>query len=310
MVGRKCPSRGCGKYFKLKPGTGLKGHVPCHCPYCGHVGDSDGFWTPEQKEYAKAVSMNYASEEIRRMLKRIEIETKAQGPLGISVSMKVTGGPKRVHYSYREKQLETDVVCDGCTLVYAIYGVFAFCPDCGSHNSLTILSKNLEIAEKLLALVGAQERDVAEHLVGDALENVVSALDGFGQEICRVAAPKATNPADADNVRFQNLRGARARVQKLFGVELMTLVPGHDWEFACWCFQKRHLLAHKMGVIDDSYLLATNDSTATVGRKVQIKPEDVKHLVDVVRQLGGKLSAHLLPPLPVSTTSGGTSEAK
>jgi len=301
MVGRKCPRRDCRKYFKLKPGTGLKGDVPCHCPYCGFVGASDDFWTPEQKKYLKAVAMNYASEQLHRTLKSMEFETKSQGPLGITISMKVTGGPQRFHQPYyREKELETDVVCDHCTLVYAIYGAFAFCPDCGSHNSFTILGKNLEIAEKLLALAGTQQRDVAEHLVGDALENVVSAFDGFGREICRVAAPRATKPADAEDVRFQNLVGARTRVQKLFGFDLITCVSGQDWEFACRCFQKRHVLAHKMGVVDDAYVQATNDSTAIVGRKVQIRAEEVKRLVDVVLQLGGKLMAQLLPP-----TSGG-----
>lgn len=303
LVGRKCPSRDCGKYFKLKPGTGLKGDVPCHCPYCGHIGGSDSFWTPEQRKYAEAVAMNYASEKLHRMLKGMEFQTKPQGALGITIGMKVTGGPQRFHqHYYREKELETDVVCDHCALVYAIYGAFAFCPDCGSHNSPTILGKNLEVAEKLLALAGSQERDVAEHLIGDALENVVSAFDGFGREICRVAAPMATNPADAQGVRFQNLGGARTRVQKLFGFDLITLVPGQDWEFAIRCFQKRHLLAHKMGVIDDAYVQATNDQTAIVGRKVKITPEEVKRLVDVVRQLGGELAAQLVPPPPASTS--------
>lgn len=310
MVGRKCPRRDCGKYFKLKPGTGLKGDVPCHCPYCGHTGDSDSFWTPEQKKYAKAVAMNYASEEIHRMLKGMEFNQKPQGLFGISISMKVTGGPQKFHYSYREKELETDVVCDRCTLVYAIYGAFAFCPDCGSHNSLTILSKNLELAEKMLVLAGAQEREVAEHLVGDALENVVSAFDGFGREICRVAAIRATNPADAQAMRFQNLVSASAQVQRLFGFDLMTAVPASDWQFASRCFQKRHLLAHKMGVVDDAYLRATNDATALKGRKAQIRAEDVKQLVDVIRLLGKHLATQLLPPPPASSGSEATPKGK
>lgn len=144
-------------------------------------------------------------------------------------------------------------------------------------------------------VAGSDAFTTPEQLVGDALENVVSAFDGFGRELCRVAAPTATNPADADDVRFQNLIGARARVQKLFGFDMTTSVAVGDWEFACRCFQKRHLLAHKMGVIDDDYLLATNDRAAVVGRKVQITPEEVKRLIDVIRQLGGKLAAQLLP---------------
>ncbi len=306
LVGRKCPSRGCGQYFKLKPGTGLKGDVPCHCPYCGVVGDSGDFWTPDQKKYAKAVAMNYASEEIHRMLKELEFDYQPRGAFGIGLSMKVTGSPQRFNHWYREHQLETDVVCDQCTLVYAIYGAFAFCPDCGSHNSLNILRKNLEMAEKLLTLAASQERDVADHLVGDALENIVSAFDGFGREFCRVTAPTATKPSEAEDVRFQNLFGARSRVHKLFGFDLMTFIPTQDWDFACCCLKKRNLLAHKMGVVDKEYVQATKDPAAVVGRKVQIKPEEVKRLTDIIGQLGEKLAAQLLPPAAVTFRPPGT----
>lgn len=161
----------------------------------------------------------------------------------------------------------------------------------------------------MLVLAGTQERDVAEHLVGDSLENVVSAFDGFGREICRVAAPKATNPSGAQDVRFQNLVRASVQVQQLFSFDLMAAVPAHDWQFASRCFQKRHLLAHKMGVVDDAYLRATNDATALKGRKVQIRAEDVKQLVDVIRRMGGHLATQLLPPPPAGSGSGAPTQS-
>jgi hypothetical protein len=77
--------------------------------------------------------------------------------------------PQPIRY-YREKQLETEVVCENCTLRYAIYGVFGWCPDCGVHNSLQILFKNLELASKELALAETVDNEMAHHLVGDALE--------------------------------------------------------------------------------------------------------------------------------------------
>ena len=72
----------------------------------------DEFTTPEQMEFVKAITMNHVSNEIHRMLKRMEFDHKPRGAFGIGISMKVTGGPQRFHYSYREKELETDVVCD------------------------------------------------------------------------------------------------------------------------------------------------------------------------------------------------------
>jgi len=65
-----------------------------------------------------------------------------------------------------------------------MYGVLGWCPDCGAHNSLQILSKNLELSRKELSLAETLDTEMAEHLVGDALENVVSAFDGFGRELC------------------------------------------------------------------------------------------------------------------------------
>ena len=42
-------------------------------------------------------------------------------------------------HSYIEKQLETAGTCDQCSLEFAVYGVFASCPDCGQLNALTSL---------------------------------------------------------------------------------------------------------------------------------------------------------------------------
>jgi len=64
------------------------------------------------------------------------------------------------------------VVCDNCPLRYAIYGVFGWCPACDAHNSLQILLKNLELAGKELALAETVDNELADHLIGDALENL------------------------------------------------------------------------------------------------------------------------------------------
>src|SRR5580704_1607129 len=40
-IGRECPVETCVGYFKITPGTGLKGPAPCHCPYCGHSGEQN-----------------------------------------------------------------------------------------------------------------------------------------------------------------------------------------------------------------------------------------------------------------------------
>ncbi len=286
-LGRECPKQECLGYFKITPGTGIRGPAPCHCPYCGHSGDQNTFWTPEQLEYAKSVVIRQVTDAIFADLKSMEFDHKPRGGFGIGLSMKVSrSSPHPVRY-YREKQLETEVVCDACTLRYAIYGVFGWCPDCGAHNSRQILEKNLELARKELALAASIDKDLADHLTGDALENVVSAFDGFGREVC------AKRAAD---IPFQNLAGARRKVQDAFGFDFADHITPREWDGACRVFQKRHLLAHKMGVVDDEYIRKTGDTQAVVGRKVSVGPDEVTATIGIVEALGRRLFEGLFPP--------------
>src|SRR5262245_44734356 len=77
FVGRECPEAECEGYFKIRPGTGLKGSgVPCHCPYCGYTSSHNSFWTREQIEYAKSVALRQVTDAVRRDLKQLEFEHK------------------------------------------------------------------------------------------------------------------------------------------------------------------------------------------------------------------------------------------
>jgi hypothetical protein len=289
FIGRECPVAECEGYFKVQPGTGLKGEsLPCHCPYCGQVAGSDKFFTKAQVEYAKSVVMREVTGALLKDLKTLEFNHRPRGAFGIGISMKVTGQPTAIR-RYRESKLETEVVCDRCTLRYTIYGVFGFCPDCAVHNSLQILNKNLELVQKLLAVAETQEAQVAQHLVENALEDCVSAFDGFGRETCRVFAAKSDKPEKAAEIRFQNIAAARDRVKEQFSVDFAATAAHEDWTHIMRAFQKRHLLAHKMGVVDDDYLSATGDSPSLLGRKVSIAAEEVRELVARLQSLGAEL---------------------
>ena len=286
-LGRECPVEECLGYFKITPGTGIKGPAPCHCPYCGHSGDSNTFFTQEQIEYAKSIALRQFTDALHQDLKSMEFNHPSRGGFGIGISLKVTQGARHPIQHYREKELETEVICDACTLRYAIYGVFGWCPDCGIHNSVQILSKNFELARKELSLAETVEKDLADHLIGDALENVVSAFDGFGREICL---------RKGSEIRFQNLPGARRNVQEKFGFDFADGLTAEQWQYVSRVFQKRHLLAHKMGVIDDEYVQRANDPGAVAGRKVQVSPNEVRSSIETIEILGRRLFGGILPP--------------
>lgn len=290
LIGRECPVPECESYFKIQLGTGLKDeNLPCYCPYCGHAAGADKFFTKAQVEYAQSVVLNQVTGAVLKDLKSLEFNHRPRGAFGIGISMKVSGQPTPIRY-YREKQLETEVVCDQCTLRYMIYGVFGFCPDCGVHNSLHILKTNLQLVEKMLAVAKTQEQAVARSLIENCLEDCVSAFDGFGREICRIHAKVLTDPAKVEKVSFQNLEGAKQNVKELFKVDLSAGLTSDEWKAAVQGFQKRHLLSHTMGVVDAEYVRKSGDTQAFIGRKVNIDASEVQALGQIIGKLGRYLS--------------------
>jgi len=297
-LGRECPEPDCEGYFKIKLGTGLKGpNLPCHCPYCGHTDSHNRFWTKDQLEYARSVALQKLTDAVRADLKSLEFEIKPRGLFGIGMSMKLKPGRPVPIRHYREQALETHVTCDGCTLEYAVFGVFGFCPDCRQHNSLTILTRNLELTRKQLTLAGTlEDAEFRQHIVEDALENCVSAFDGFARETCRVRSSKSSGPAKAESLSFQNLPRAAQRLQALFGVDLKSAVAVDDWTLAHLNFMKRHLTAHRSGVIDQQYLDETGEPSALLGRRVVVDAAHIATLADAVGRLGTTLIGLLPAP--------------
>lgn len=273
--GRECPK--CKKYFKIKAGTGLPGSPPCHCPYCNHVAPPTEFWTEDQIEFAKSMALNKITGDFLRQLKRLERRPNPRALISIGVT--VRGSPTPIAY-YSEKQLEERVACSSCALEYTIYGAFGYCPDCGVHNSLQIADANLDLILKTLDLAQTVAPDVARKLVENALEDAVSCFDGFGREHCAMQPFKLS---------FQNIEAARQKLLSEVGLDISTGLAAPQWQFVCEQFQKRHLLAHRMGIVDAEFIGKTGGSPTLLGRKVTISEGDVRELVTGLRTIARTL---------------------
>jgi hypothetical protein len=224
-TGRECP--GCKRYFKIKFGTGLPEAAQCHCPYCNYVGLQTEFWTEQQIEYAKSVALNQISKQLLGSLKRFE---KRHDPRAlVSIGITVKGQPTPIA-RYSEKELEERIICAACTLEYTIYGTFGYCPDCGIHNSLQILNTNFDLALKILNLADSAADEVKAKLIENALEDAVSAFDGYGREHCSKLSSR---------ISFQSISSARNSLLREKGKDIAERFSVFEWSFVCDQFQKR-----------------------------------------------------------------------
>jgi hypothetical protein len=79
----------------------------------------------------------------------------------------------------------------------------------------------------------------------------------------------------------------------LFGVDLAALIAPDEWIALTNGFQKRHLFAHTMGVVDQDYLTKTGDKQSIVGRKIAVSISEVRELARIIGELGPLLAQNL-----------------
>ena len=83
-------------------------------------------------------------------------------------------------------------------------------------------------------------------------------------------------------------------------------MPSHSWETARRGFLKRHVIAHRAGVVDQAYLDQSSDGQAVLGRKVTIEGDVIRQVVDAVLMIGRHLFAVL--PAPGASDGGASSQ--
>jgi Zn ribbon nucleic-acid-binding protein len=277
LVGRRCPA--CLRFFKLRPGTGLPTET-CHCPYCGHAADISEFTTPEQEEYVHSVGMREAQERILKpmmrqfgeSLKGIQRAT-SRGPIQIRVEVRDQWRSIPLAL-YREREVETDVTCQECGLEFAVYGMFATCPDCTGMNASAVFRKSMEAARRLLILLdGGLDSEMAEALLSDALRSAVGAFDAVGKELCRRFS--GLLPSTPRNL-FQNIEALSTALGKATGRSLAEALGEEEYTGLVRMFQVRHVYEHNLGVVDAEAIKRVPGLATWQGRKYVLARNEVQ----------------------------------
>ncbi len=291
FIGRECPE--CDRYFKVKVGTGLNTSI-CHCPYCGYTAEYGAFITKDQIEYAKNIAVREAGElliepELRRLeqsFKELEKSTNG-GFIQIKVNIPHSTIKFPLKY-YQEKEVETYVTCDNCGLEFAIYGVFANCPDCGKLNASIIFKKSIEVEHKKICLLSSVQDDpeLQEGLLSDALSGGVSSFDGLGKAL-QSHYPNFFSPKTKN--LFQKLEVLSDTLSKSLGKSLYDIIGKENFEFLLKMFQVRHIYEHNSGVVDDDFVSKVLNSEDLKGRKYPLKQDEIEKFLDLILETGNEI---------------------
>ncbi|AKD56951.1 hypothetical protein [Spirosoma radiotolerans] len=172
-------------------------------------------------------------------------------------------------------------------MTYSITGVTVICPNCVIHNSRQVL---LEQIEKIKSSVKAN--DDWDNL-SDATPKLVSLIDGYGRAAIRVQYFAGIIPARVKSISFLNLAGANKNIEKEFQIRIKDFVQPNEWSLLFKYFQRRHVVAHSLGVIDQDYINNTGDTSIRVGQIIPLDVNEILNVIDISKKLALSLNSHL-----------------
>ncbi|MGC3998039.1 MAG: hypothetical protein QM767_11325 [Anaeromyxobacter sp.] len=309
---KECPGDSCKYQFKVleEDWVAKFQDEAVYCPMCGRSAPSDQWLTTEQVEEAQRQAVAHLEAKIGRALDAGASEFNARQPRSgfVRFSMRTTGArPAPVIVPLAAADiLEQLLTCEKCGARYGVLGAAFFCPCCG-HNSvertfLGSLEKVRTKVEKLevvrRAVADDSGRDAAEMLCRSLLESAL--LDGVVafQRMAEWLFSQLPGTTAPPFNAFQRLEQGSALWLSAVGLGYAQWLDPAELRALKVLFERRHLLAHREGLVDSRYLAQTQDGEYSLGQRIVVTSSDVSRLVDSVEKLVMGMQAAVQKRLP------------
>jgi len=299
-IDKQCPSEECEFLFKVnnEDWSEIFKDEAVWCPQCRHEAPADQWFTIEQIEHAKKEATAMMQGQINNALHSGAHKFNRRQPKNsfISMSMKVQGGTRRTHAipAKAAEAMQLEITCGACDAHFAVIGSAYFCPACG-HNSVTqtyadslkkIRVKKDSVSIIRQALIESLGKDEAELTCRSIIETCISDGVVAFQKYCEgLYSVYGEPPFNA----FQRLEQGSVLWEQAIQKSYNNWLTSEELSQLNVLYQKRHILAHNEGIVDDKYINNSNDNTYKVGQRIVISNKDVEVLLSCLEKLGSGL---------------------
>lgn len=296
---RQCPNENCEYVFKINMEDWKeKVQEEVHCPMCGHVASTDAWYTDEQieviKENARSYALNMAQTMLNKSLSKFANSTRNNKYIKITYkpSKRVTVINNPIG---QREEWNLDITCDNCGTRYSVIGSAYFCPCCGHNSVEKMFDSSITTIESMLnaqdfmckQLTGQYGEDVAIKMCRSILEgtlgDIVSAFQKFAKENL-----VSHSPLDTSKIRVNDFQIV-AKGSNLYRTHLNkgyeNCLSNDEISLMTLLFNRRHILEHNEGIVDQKYIDNTKDNTYLVGQRIIVKKEDAQNLLNIIKKL-------------------------
>jgi hypothetical protein len=193
----------------------------------------------------------------------------------------------RPRWSYSEELQQHRFNCGNCDNCFDILGEYGCCPVCGKRNSLQVVMSYLNAAQAQFESANATITDRQDREIEwEKMTKCISDFEAMARDIQKQLARLPLTPArrkEVEQISFQQLLKADDRLRGFFGIELLKGVADADRNFANKMFNRRHILTHSGGRVDQEYLDRTSDSGVRLNQKVVVRSREIVRLIPLLK---------------------------
>lgn len=225
---------------------------------------------------------------------------RAQRPGFIQISMSAKRGARPTIVPVEAaKAMRQQFTCEVCGCRYASIGAAFFCPACGHNSAVATFNQTIETVRQVVALTPSirstlakeYDDDLAQDSVRNTLEDSFVRLVGAFQQFADALfeqLPSASSFKRRQNI-FQNLSESSALWRSAVGKGYENMLSAAELQELESLFQKRHLIAHRNGIVDQEYIDRSGDKTYSIGQRLVVQEAAVLRLADLLSKLAGEL---------------------
>jgi len=296
FIDKQCPQEECEFLFKVnaEDWKNIFRDEAVWCPSCRHEAPAKNWFTIEQANNAQEQALEIIKGHIHNALltSAQKFNQRQKKNTFISMSMKIEGGVQTTHpipiQSIEAMQLIIN--CENCNARFAVIGSAFFCPACG-HNSVErtfsdslrkIHAKIASIPIIRAAIIEASDKDSAEITCRSLRETCISDGVVAFQRLCEILFVKfGQHPFNA----FQRLSQGSQLWEQAIGIGYNHWLSESELTLLNKLYQKRHILAHNDGVVDEQYIQKSRDSAYIVGQKIIVSDAEILTMTKLLERL-------------------------
>lgn len=305
FIEKQCPNSECDFIFKVhkEDGQRIIKEEAMWCPMCGHCAPERSWFTHDQIEQGQQQAVAVLQGKLNQAMRDDAAAFNRKQPRQsfVKMSMSVTGGTSRTQIMpiAATEVMQLEVVCEACRLRFAVIGAAYFCPGCGinsvermfqdSLRKIRAKKDNLDLVRAAFDEAGKKDDGelTCRSLVETCLQDGVTAFQKYAERVYEATSPTTPAPFNV----FQRLQDGSKLWKDATGVAYEDLLTAAQLEQLNLLFQKRHLLAHSEGIVDDKYITNSCDKRYQPGQRITVTPQEVDTLVDCLSSLGDGLKA-------------------